>query len=360
MKSKKIIIIVSSIVIAILTISIGLYNIGLSPVKKDEKQVILYTLNSGTNKMEVVKELKSAGLIKSKLASTIYVIINRNLNLQAGEYELTRNMSTKEILQKMNDGKIKEEKNTFNLTFVEGKKLVDYAEIIAGATDKTKEEVLSILSDKDYLKELIEKYDFITDDILAPGIYYPLEGYLFPSTYEFYNNSSVKDIVGIMLDTMESKLKSYSEEIENSKYSIHEILTMASIIELEGSNSDDRAGVAGVFYNRLKGGWSLGSDVTTYYAARKEFYTGDLTWSELNNCSNGYNTRCASMAGKLPVGPICSPSASSLLAAINPESHDYYYFVADKYKKTYFTKTESEHIAKVAELKANGMWYEYN
>ena len=81
--------------------------------------------------------------------------------------------------------------------------------------------------------------------------------------------------------------------------------------------------------------------------------------SELNDV-NAYNTRPAAMAGKLPVGPICSPSRESIEAVINPEKHDYYFFVADKNGKTYFTKTNAEHDAVIKELQASGLWYEYN
>ena len=204
------------------------------------------------------------------------------------------------------------------------------------------------------IKTLIDKYWFLTDDILKDGIYYPLEGYLFASTYELYNGSGIKDIITKMLDGTNDILTKYKEDIENSKYSVHEILTLASVVEQEGAASNDRAGVAGVFYNRLKIGESLGSDVTTYYAYGKNF-DEDLSMSELNNCSNGYNTRNGCNAGKLPIGPICSPSSDSIIATINPSNHDYLFFVADKTGKTYFTKTNAEHNAKVRELKAYGM-----
>ena len=74
---------------------------------------------------------------------------------------------------------------------------------------------------------------------------------------------------------------------------------------------------------------------------------------------NHYNTRPAAMAGKLPVGPICSPSKDSISATVKPTKHDYYFFVADKTGMTHFTKTNAEHNAKIAELKNDGLWYVY-
>ena len=136
------------------------------------------------------------------------------------------------------------------------------------------------------------------------------------------------------------------------------MLTLASIIELEASNADDRAGVAGVFYNRLEDGWSLGSDVTTYYAAKVDLSERDLYQSEIDDV-NDYNTRPVAMAGKLPIGPICNPSIMSIKAAIKPTEHNNYFFVADKNGKTYFSKTNSEHINTVNTLKKEGLWFEY-
>ena len=215
------------------------------------------------------------------------------------------------------------------------------------------------LKNKDYLNELISEYWFIDNSILNDNLYYSLEGYLYPETYEFKNrNVTVKEIFKTMLDEMNKKIEPYKESINSNKYSFHEILTLASIVELEGAKSNDRSGIAGVFFNRLDAGMSLGSDVTTYYASKVEMSERDLYKYEIDSV-NGYNTRSNSMAGKLPIGPICNPSIISIKAVLNPTSSDYYYFVADKNGNTYFTKTYSEHNRKVSELKQAGLWYIY-
>ena len=103
---------------------------------------------------------------------------------------------------------------------------------------------------------------------------------------------------------------------------------------------------------------SLGSDVTTYYAFKIDLGERDLYKSEINN-PNPYNTRSSANAGKLPVGPICNPSSTSILATIEYSSNDYLYFVADKNMKVYFTKTDAEHNKIINELKSSGLWYEY-
>lgn len=355
---KKKLIIIIGVILVVIVLLIVLYFYGLRAVSKSD-EVITFTVLPGEGKMDIINSLDEAGLIKSKISAYIYVGIHQGLNLQAGEYELNKNMSLEEILDKFHEGDIIMEDNTYDLTFVEGRRLVSYANEIGGSINTTVDDVLAVLDDEAFLQELIEEYWFLTDDILNEEIYYPLEGYLFASTYELYQNSSIEDIIRKMLDGMDSVLTKYKEQIEASKYSVHEILTLASIVEGEASTSDDRAGVAGVFYNRLNAGWSLGSDVTTYYAIGLDFYERDLYQSEINDV-NAYNTRSSALAGKLPVGPICSPSEASIKAVINPSKHDYYFFVADKTGKTYFTKTNAEHDEKIRELQASGLWYEYN
>lgn len=354
---KKKLLIIIGVILVVIACLIALYFYGLSPASKNT-EVVEFSIASGESKKDIVDALDEAGLIKSKISAYVYVGLHRSLNLQAGIYELSPSMSLKEIMEMLDSGDVSENEQTYTLTFVEGRRLVDYASMIAEATNTTIEDVLAVVSDEAYLNELIGKYSFLSTDILNSEIYYPLEGYLFADTYEFYKDSSIKDIIETMLNGMANVLNDYQEEIANSGYSIHEILTLASIVEQEGINSADRAGVAGVFYNRLAANMSLGSDATTYYGVKKDF-SDDLYNSEIND-NNPYNTRLASMAGKLPIGPICSPSRESILAVLEPAEHDYYYFVADKNGDTYFMKTYAEHEVKVSELQASGLWYEYN
>ena len=136
-------------------------------------------------------------------------------------------------------------------------------------------------------------------------------------------------------------------------------MTVASIVELEGNNAENRAKIARVIYNRLDQNMSLGSDVTTYYAIRVDMGERDLYAKEINTY-NAYNTRGPNMEGKLPVGPIASVSEESIVAALNPAQGDFLYFVADKNGDIYFTKTYEEHQEMIATLRKKGLWYEYN
>lgn len=356
---KKITIIVSAIfsffVICCICL-VSFYVVSLGAVNQEVVSEKTFVVESGSTSKQIVDSLYDDGLIKNKYAAYVYLKLNDDFMLQAGSYTLDTGMSLEEILDVLGSGKVID--NSISVTFVEGKRITNFAKVIVENFEYSEDEVMALLSDKAYLQELIDKYWFLTEDILNDKLYYALEGYLSPNTYFFKEDASLKDIIGKLLDTTGAQLDKHKEIIYKSEYSVHELLTMASIVELEGANSDDRRGVAGVFYNRLENGWSLGSDVTTYYAAKIEMSDRDLYLEEINDVNN-YNTRPAAMAGKLPIGPICNPGIESIVASLEPDKHDYFYFVADKYKKTYFMKTYQEHVNKINELKRDGLWFVY-
>lgn len=348
---KKISIILSILIIIGSVLLLLIYKIGISSVSSNS-EVKEFIVEKGSTYVSISSGLKKQNLIKSELMYKIFIKLNKPSNLEAGKYNLSENMNVRELVKVLSSGS-NSKADTVKITFKEGKNMRYIANLISQNTNNTEEDVFNKLKDKDYINSLIEKYWFLTDDIKKEEIYYPLEGYLFPDTYEFLKDSSVEDIFKIMLDQMENKLKDLKEEIEKSKYSIHELITLASIVELEGSSSNDRAKVSGVFYNRLNNGWTLGSDVTTYYAEKKDDWSG-LTYSQLNKC-NAYNTRGTCVKG-LPIGPICNPGIESIKATINPEITNNYYFVADCSGKTYLNKTESGHNSTIKKLKNENNW----
>ena len=276
--------------------------------------------------------------------------LNRKQTIKAANYDLKKSMDLDTIISLLEVGKANDD---ISVTFKEGKTIKDYAKVLSTNTNIKEEDFLAKMKDKTYLTSLVNSYWFLTDAILNDDIYYGLEGYLAPDTYNFKDKDvSIEEVVKTLLDQEETNLEPYKNKI--NKANIHDILTLASMAELEGVNDKDRKMIVGVFQNRLSKNMNLGSDVTTYYAFSEDM-TKDLT-SEMFNTYNPYNTRSSQMAGKLPVGPICNPSKSSIEASINPTSSDYYYFVADKNGNVYYTKTSSEHSAKVKELKDKGDW----
>ena len=344
---KKKIIIGILVVFTALLIGVGVYFFSsVKAVDENNTKLVDFTIKPGDSKPEIAKALKKANLIKNDKTAVVYMFFNNDLSLQAGTYSLSKSMDLKEILTKFNKGDIKVE--TLSITFVPGKRLLDYVDVITENFGYEKDEIIELINSKEFLNEMIEKYWFLTNDVLNDKIYYGLEGYIMPDTYEFMSKSSIKDIFIRLLDQTDKKLSGYKTDIESSKYNIHQILTIASIAELEANNESDRKGVSQVIYKRLNLSMALGMDVTTYYAEQKSLKE-ELTYAELNKV-NAYNTRNLNMIG-LPVGPISNPSSTSIDAALHPSDTDYLYFYADvKTGLVHFAKTNSEFMKIIREV----------
>ncbi len=354
----KIIFILLLLIIIIGGISIfAWYELSLKPVEAGNSQSIIIDIVPGQGTEGIASALKENNLIKDDLVFKIYCKLNEVNNMQAGTYELNKNMSVEEIVKKFQAGDvvIKE----INVTFQEGKNMRDIAKIISENTNNSYEDVMKVFEDKEYAKGLIEEYWFLTDEILDNNIYYPLEGYLYPDTYTFESvDVSIDDIIKIMLDQTDKVLSEYQIEIKSKGYTVHQFLSLASVVENEGISTEDRKGIAKVFLNRIERGMALQSDVTTYYAFKVNMGDRDLTQSELNTV-NPYNTRGPNMEGKIPVGPISNVSESAIEATLNPSDTDAIFFVADKNGKIYFSNTNAEHEQIINELKSQGLWYTY-
>ncbi len=340
------------LIITLFLILIGIYKFETSPVSSKTDPVVI-TIDKGDNYYNIADKLKKHNLIKSVSFYKLYLKLVTPKELTVGDFELNEAMSVSEIVKVLGD-KNNKKNNTIKLTFREGLNIAGMAKIVEQKTNISSKDFINQVTNKEFIKTVQSDYWFLTDSIYNENIYYPLEGYLFPDTYHFEKkNISAEKIIKKMLDNTKEKLKNYQDKFQNSKYDIHQIITLASLIEQEAVTSEDRALVSSVFYNRLNKGISLGSDVTTYYAAKKTL-SEKLTKEELTAC-NGYNTRCVTMRG-LPIGPISSISLSSLDAALNPTPSDYYYFVADTKRKVYFNKNINGHNQTIAKLKSEGLW----
>lgn len=341
-KKKKIIIIVISTIIILIAILVGTYFFSLTATS-NTSETVEFTVNQGDSKETIAENLKNAKLIRSKYATLVYILLSGNTNIQAGEYELDRSMSTQDIISILVSGDIiGTERPAARITFKEGITLEEYMRLLAENTDLEYDTIIAEVNDPEYLNTLINDYWFLTEDILNSDLYYGLEGYLYPETYDFYIDTSLDTAIRKMLDVTDLRLSEVRDQIKASNYSVHEILTMSSIVEKEAVNAEDRAKVAQVIYTRLDIKMNLGMDVTTYYGVRKSM-SEVLTDIDLND-ENPYNTRVASFIG-LPAGPICNPSLESINAVLNPSDTDYIYFIADIITgNVYFTDDYNEFL----------------
>ena len=354
---KKVSITILILVVLLIIGAVLTYKSLIGPISdnREEKEIVIPL---GSSADEIATTLKENNLIKNEIIFKLYVKLNNISDFQAGTYYLKECMNLKEITEMLQTG-IMFDPNEISITYIEGKNIKWLANTIEERTNNSAESVYELLENEEYIDGLIAKYWFITEDVKNEDIYYALEGYLFPDTYAIADKDvTVEEIFEKMLDQMGNVLNEYKEKIESSKYSVHEILTLASIIELESVNETDRKDVASVFYNRLNQNMSLGSDVTTYYAIGVDMGERDLYQREIDEY-NPYNTRGPNMEGTLPVGPIASVSKSSIEAAIEPNTTTYLFFVADKNGKVYFTNTNAEHEQIIQELVDSGLWYEY-
>lgn len=348
---KKGVIISCGIIILILFLSAGYYVWGLGSKSKNSSDVT-FIIDAGTSKKTIAKNLANAGLIRSEIALDVYLYFAKS-NIQAGEYTLNASMTPKEMINKFSTGDITIHSET--ITLIEGKRITDYASILSEKLDFTKEEFLNKVNDEEFLNSLINslEYPFLTSELLNTDIYYPLEGYLYPDTYEFLDNATPESVIKTMLNHTKLKLDEVTELINSSGISIHQVLTMASLVEKEANSDTDREKVAQVFFKRISDNMPLGSDVTTYYGVGKEM--GDvLTINDLND-RNPYNTRLTdgTMNGKLPIGPICNVSISSIKAVLNKSNTNYTYFVANTCTgEVFFQEDYQEFLSKVTELQS--------
>ena len=351
---KLLFIILTLIALMLITLSASFLYF-TSPVSKESK-LQLFIIKNGESSKTVSSRLKQNNLIRNESIMYLYLRI-QDKRIVAGTYELSPDMKLSKIIDMLTTGKVSN--SNIIITIPEGKNMRQFASIVSLKMNHSVTSILDAVNDKNYISSKIAEYPWLTNDILNSNIYYPLEGYLFPDTYAIKSvDSSIYELTDKMLAKMDQVI---TKELKNYQghYSYHQLITMASIIELEGLNKESRQTVASVFYNRLKINMPLGSDVTTYYAAKVNLNERDLKKSEIK-AANPYNTRGPNMAGVLPVGPIAAPSLSAIHAAIYPANTDYLYFVADKYSKMYYTKSYTEHNAIVAKLKREGLWYTWD
>ena len=338
------------VIAGVFSISIGLLFNHYSSSVGGSSQNIEVNIESGATNVRIAEILKEKDLIKSTTFFKIYLKLFNIINLKAGKYNLNKEMPLKDIIDTLQEGNNYNE-DEISLTFQEGINMRKIASIIENGTNNSADDVYKLLKDESYLKGLIEDYWFITDEILNKNIYYSLEGYLYPDTYRFTNKDvTVSEIFSKLLKKMDSVLTPLKDKIEKSEFTPHQLLTLASIAELEVRNSGDyREKVISVFVNRLHSSMSLGSDVTTRYAIKLDEKRA-LTKAEYDSI-NAYNTRSSTMIGKLPAGPIAMVSESSIKASINYKETDYLYFIANiNTGETFFYSNSRDFERKKSEL----------
>ena len=330
------------LILALLVGAGGYYTIGRMPVDSASEEKVVVEIPNGSGASAIVDILDEAGLVKNRTCAKINSRIGGYNSLQANTYVFSPSMSFKEIMNVINTGDF-EYISKESVEVKDGARLQQVAEAIAEQLPFTADEILAKWSDKQYLSELIDRYWFLTDEILDKDVMYPLEGYLYADTYFVTtDNSTIEGFTEMCLDRMDEELSERRPAIDASGFTVHQLLTLTSIVTKEAT-ADDQAGVAGVFMNRLDQGMSLGSDVTVCYIFQEDRV--DLKVSQLES-TNPYNTR--KYAG-LPPGPICQVVGDAIDATLNYEKHDYLFFIADEQGIVRYSKDEAGHESNIDE-----------
>lgn len=319
-----------------------MYSSGIEAVDPADKEEVSVQIPEGSYANSIIDILDENGLVKNPSVAKLHARIGGYDSLQANTYIFSKSMSLPEMLTAINTGDFQYvSKEAIEVS--DGARLEQIARAISEPLGYSPKEIMKVWNDRKYLSQLIDKYWFLTDGILDEKITYPLEGYLYADTYYLTSDDiTVEGFTEMCLDQMDKALTERKEAIEASGFTIHEFLTLTSIVTKEAT-ANDQAGVAGVFMNRLKSDMSLGSDVTVCYIFQEDRV--DLKVSQLDSDSP-YNTR--KVAG-LPPGPISSVVDSAMDAVLNYEDNDYLFFFAGPDGTVYYAKTAAEHEKNIAE-----------
>lgn len=348
---KIILIIVMAFILVAGIIGIGGYlyvKSALEPLDPDNKKTKEVEIPIGSGVSSISTILEEEGIIKNGRIFKYYIKLKNEAGFQAGTYKLSPSMELDEVLSSIKSGKVMKEA-ALKITIPEGKQLSQIATIIADKTNQKSEDVLEKLDDEKFVKSLQKKHPkLLTDDIFNEKIIHPLEGYLFPATYSFYETTTpLETIVSDMLSQTEKVLSGYQSEMKEKKYSPHILLTFASLIEEEATVNVDRNKISSVFHNRLKANMPLQTDPTVLYAKgkhQKKVYYKDL---EVESPYNTYKNK-----GLTP-GPIANAGDTSIEAALHPDKTKYYYFLATSSGKVLFSVSLDEHNKKKAQYITN-------
>lgn len=341
---RKIVFITLAICIAILFIGAisGFFYIksALKPVDANSEEKIEIEVPLGSSSSDIAEMLENEGIIKNSTIFKFYLKFKNKPDFQAGDYTLSPSLTFDGIIEELQSGKVVEEP-VYRFTIPEGKAAEQIGQILSRQFDYTEEEYLDVLNDPDFIESLLEAYpDFLTKDITNDELIIPLEGYLYAGTYEiFEEDPTIESTIEMMVAQTNKVLQSEVEGIEDSDFTVHEILTLASIIERESKFEEDRPKVAQVFINRINEDMKLQSDITAAYANREHKVL--MTYDDIGT-ESPYNTY---VQEGLPPGPISSPSLQSIQAVVNPEGKDFdeLYFYARPSGETFYTHTLDEH-----------------
>lgn len=328
----------------------------LEPVNAKATEMVQVEIPEGSSTKDIAQILEKYHLIKNATVFNYYAKLKSYNNFQSGFYNLNQAMSVDELAKALQESGTATAQDPIagKVLVVEGLTIKQIARAItdnvhtADKEDKTpftEEAFLETVQNEDFINRMVAAYPNLLGSLPAAnsGVKYRLEGYLFPATYEYSKDTTIEQLIEQMLSAMDSRLQPYYNQLSAKGLDVNGLLTLASLVEKEGSTDEDRRNIASVFFNRLNIGMPLQSNIAILYAMDK---LGEKTTLKEDttidtNIDSPYNIYVNT--GLMP-GPVDSPSLSAIEATFAPNKTSYYYFVADVTTGVvYFAETGEEH-----------------
>ncbi len=332
----------------------------LEPIDASATEYVQVEIPEGSSTSDIGRILQDNGLIKNATIFSYYARLKSYNDFQSGYYNLSQNMSLDDLAKALQEAgaEAPQEPIAGKVLVIEGYTIDQIAQAVTDnvytededdTTPFTAEDFLSTVQNEEFINRMVATYPTLFASLPSAdsGVRYRLEGYLFPATYEYTDDTTIEELVEQMIAAMDSNLQAYYDQLAGKGLDVNSLLTLASLVEKEGSTDEDRRNIASVFYNRLNSGMALQSNIAILYAMG---VLGDETTLEedvsvdtsIDSPFNIYTN-----TGLMP-GPVASPSLAAIEATVNPNETGYYYFVADVTTGTvYFATTYEEHAANV-------------
>jgi UPF0755 protein len=307
----------------------------------DDTETVVLIIESGDTVKDISRNLREMSIITGEFFFERYVQFSgSDASFQPGEYEIKKGMSYQRLAELMTNIDI----NEITITIPEGFTIKQIGETLEQEELCDMNDWYSIVGEPgvDYRVDTVSVKPISLVDTFpvleSKPDHVSLEGYVFPDTYRFFSDATAEEIVVKMLANFSDKLSPEMQlEIENRGRSVHQVITVASIVEREVMTDEDRGIVADIFWRRLSAGMPLQADSTVNYVTGKSDPSILNTDRDVNSSWNTYKYP------GLPPSPISNPGEASIIASVYPEANDYWYFLTDEDGNVHYAASNDGH-----------------
>ncbi len=298
----------------------------------EDVQAVMFEVEDGTSLGDISRDLEEQGFVASDFWFKVYTVISGNAkSIQAGTFEITPGEDYATIADILRDA----DSDEVTITIPEGYTIAQIGELVVENFDVTESAWSTIVG----MESSFESHHFVISAQKPDHV--DLEGYLFPDTYRFFADATDEEIVEKLIDTMDQRIDDSVRETEwipSPVETMHEVLTLASIIQREVGDPDEMAMVADIFLKRLEIGMPLQADSTVNYITGNDTPAISLDDRDIDSLYNTYK-----YAG-LPPGPISNPGLDAITAVLYPTANNYYYFLTTEEGEVIYAVTHDQHV----------------